>query len=250
MTLTNVADVYPLSPMQQGILFHSITAPDSGVYFEQAIFRVTGALDVATFRRVWATLTERHEILRTCFLWEGLDEPVQVVRGHVSIPLHEEDWRGLDPEAYRARLDELLRCDREQGFQLSRAPLLRLALLRVTDETADFVWSHHHALLDGWSVALLAAEAQHLYETLARGGEIRSIRRVRIATTSPGSRSRTGRRGRPSGGARSRASPRPLAFPANAVRAAAPAAGPTIHTRSAWMPTRPPRSRARPAGVA
>jgi hypothetical protein len=102
-------------------------------------------------------------------VWEGLKAPLQVVHRRVELPLEQRDWRALaEPEQAR-QLDDYLRADRRRGFELSRAPLLRVALLRVGETTYQFVWSFHHLLLDGWSGPLLLKELFGLYEGACRG---------------------------------------------------------------------------------
>src|SRR5512140_2035501 len=95
MDRKNVEDVYPLSPMQQGMMFHTLLAPDSGVYFEQVSCRLSGELDAAAFERGWRELVARHPILRSGFVGEGLKEPVQVVHREVALPFVHQDWRPL-----------------------------------------------------------------------------------------------------------------------------------------------------------
>src|SRR5918992_3900657 len=97
MKMKNVEDIYPLSPLQQGLLFHTLQAPESGVYFEQVSAVLGGDLEVASFERAWQKVLERHQSLRTAFLWEGLEEPLQVVRSRGTLPWVEEDWRGVSP---------------------------------------------------------------------------------------------------------------------------------------------------------
>src|ERR1041384_1909151 len=93
MKLKNVEDIYPLSPLQQGLLFHSQCAPDSGMYCEQLTGRINGPLDVAAFKRAWDAVVQRHSILRTCFVWESLDQPLHVVRHNVEMPRRGGDER-------------------------------------------------------------------------------------------------------------------------------------------------------------
>src|SRR5438309_10829473 len=88
--LENLEDLYPLSPMQQGMLFHTIYAPESGVYFEQSVFTIKGALDVKSFERAWQHVLNRHSILRSSFLWEDLENPQQVVHRRVSLPFEKQ----------------------------------------------------------------------------------------------------------------------------------------------------------------
>lgn len=163
MNLKNVEDVYPLSPLQQGMLFHALDAPQSGVYFVQLVFTLRGRLDAPAFRKVWQRVVERHAALRTAFFWEGLDEPLQVVRNEVELPWALSDWQALPADERTVRLEAFLQTDREQGFDLAQAPLMRCALLQVSEDTCWFVWTYHHLVLDGWSWPLVLDEALSYY---------------------------------------------------------------------------------------
>jgi NRPS condensation-like uncharacterized protein len=168
-----VEDIYPLAPMQQGMLFHSLYAPASGTYFEQMNCRLAGGLDVDAFKRAWQRAIERHAVLRTAFVWEGLDEPLQVVLREAASPFKELDWSGLPPSEQQARLEALLASERAAGFDLSRPPLMHLILIRLGAEAYEFIWSHHHALLDGWCVSILLKEVFELYRAFGAGEELR-----------------------------------------------------------------------------
>jgi amino acid adenylation domain-containing protein len=161
-----IEDVYPLSPVQEGMLFHSAYSPESEMYFEQMSFTLHGKIDVDAFRRAWQELVDRHTILRTAFVWKSVSEPLQVVRRDAQLPLVKYDWRGLSRREQQDDFKKLLQADREQGFDCSVAPLLRLTLVRLAEETYALVWSHHHMLLDGWSKPLILKEFLTLYEAL------------------------------------------------------------------------------------
>src|SRR3569832_219191 len=92
-------DLYPLSPLQQGMRFHTLESPESGVYFEQSVFTIQGPLDEVAFERAWQTVINRHSILRSSFLWQNLDSPVQAVYRRVDIAMEKQDWRARAPEA-------------------------------------------------------------------------------------------------------------------------------------------------------
>ncbi|PMB49545.1 non-ribosomal peptide synthetase, partial [Fischerella thermalis CCMEE 5205] len=169
MGMKNIADFYPLSPMQQGILFHCLADPKSGVYFDQFSCTIEGNLNIAAFHRAWQQVVNRHSILRTCFLWEGLKEPVQVVHRQVTLPFVHHDWRHLSSVAQQGQIEAFLSSDRCQGFNLTVAPLMRLVLIRLTDHSYHFIWSSHHLLLDGWSVPLIFQEVLAFYKTFAQG---------------------------------------------------------------------------------
>ena len=169
MQLTNVEDIYPLSPMQEGMLFHSLYDPQSEIYFEQIAFTLRGHLNVPALQQAWEQVIARHAILRTLFLWEQLDHPLQIVRQQVGLPWTEHDWRHLPMNEARVRLQNFLRADRSQGFDLSQAPLLRLHLTRLSEQESHFTWSFHHILLDGWSVATVFGEVFTCYNALCQG---------------------------------------------------------------------------------
>ncbi|HEX5715639.1 MAG TPA: amino acid adenylation domain-containing protein, partial [Thermoanaerobaculia bacterium] len=159
-----------LSPAQEGMLFHTLYEPQSGVYCFQMSCSLEGELDVAAFRAAWGHVVERHSILRSSFHWDGLDRPVQVVHRTVELPWGDEDWSGLPEEERRERLARLRREDLQRGFEISRAPLLRLTLIRATPEVHHFVWTCHHLLVDGWSLTMVVQELFLMYRDLREGG--------------------------------------------------------------------------------
>ncbi len=165
----NVEDVYPLTPLQEGMLFHSLEAPGSGVYIERLSCDLSGELDSAVFRQSWEAALARHPALRTAFLWQGLDQPMQVVRHAVRLPWREEDWRGLPEGEREERLDALREEDLRRGFDVARAPLLRITLFRLEERTWRLVWTHHHLLLDGWARVHVLGDVLSLYVTARRG---------------------------------------------------------------------------------
>ncbi|HSF39945.1 MAG TPA: amino acid adenylation domain-containing protein, partial [Thermoanaerobaculia bacterium] len=160
---------YPLSPTQQGLLFHSLLAPGSGVYVGHLVCRLHGSLSPGALREAWQSVLDRHGALRTSFRWEDLKEPVQVVHREVELPFAELDWRELGAQVQAARMEDLLHEDRARGFDLATPPLLRCLLVRLEDEAWDFVWARHHLILDGWSMALLLQEVFASYAAQVEG---------------------------------------------------------------------------------
>ncbi|HEX2188741.1 MAG TPA: condensation domain-containing protein, partial [Longimicrobiaceae bacterium] len=153
MTRPEIEDIYPLTPLQQGMLFHTVYAPGSGAYVEQVGFTVRDPeLDPGAWERAWQRVSERHAVLRTAFAWEEMEEPVQVVHRRAPVPVERLDWSAF-PAAERAgRLDRWLTEDRRRGFDLLAAPLSRVALIRMGGGEWRVQWSFHHLLLDGWSL--------------------------------------------------------------------------------------------------
>ncbi len=172
-TPDNIETIYPLSPMQQGMLFHALYTPESGVYFEQLCFTLRGDLDVAAFERAWQSLIDRHPVLRTVFAWETRDKPLQVVRRHVILPWMTHNWRDLSPDTQQHQLAAWLKDDQTRGFDLHQAPLMRVTLFRLKDDTWRCVWSFHHLLLDGWSLSLALKDVFAFYEAARQGQDLR-----------------------------------------------------------------------------
>ena len=164
-----IEDAYPLSPMQEGMLFHSLYAPGGGDYVAQFVFDAEGELDAEAWRRAWQAIVDRHAALRTRFVWEGTGAPLQVVEKRAILPQAEEDWRGVPRAERAARLAAYLQGDRARGFDLSAAPLLRLALFRLADDRHTLVWTHHHLTIDGWSLPLVFRDLGALYQSFCAG---------------------------------------------------------------------------------
>ncbi|HSL53916.1 MAG TPA: condensation domain-containing protein, partial [Pyrinomonadaceae bacterium] len=164
--------IYPLSPLQAGILFHSVYDNSSSMYVSHLSCALSGELDIAAFKQAWERVVERHDVLRTMFVWEGLSTPLQVVRQHVDSPWVEHDWRHYAAAAQKERLQTYLKTDRERGFDLLVAPLMRLSLIRMAEDSYHFTWSHHHVLMDGWSAMRITGEVFALYEAFAGGEEL------------------------------------------------------------------------------
>ncbi|MFO0777382.1 MAG: amino acid adenylation domain-containing protein [Nitrospira sp.] len=163
-------DLYPTSPIQQGMLFHSLRGDEDGAYHNHVVYAFTQGLDPDAFERAWQHAVDRHAILRTGFVWDVAAEPLQAVFRHATLPVEHLDWRTLDGESTRLEaLREYLSADRLRGFTFDQPPLMRLALIRRTEHAWWIVWSLHHAILDGSSQALLIQEVMETYEGLRRG---------------------------------------------------------------------------------
>ncbi|MEU4744297.1 amino acid adenylation domain-containing protein, partial [Actinosynnema sp. NPDC023658] len=147
----DVEDVYPLTPLQAGMLFHSLM-DDGTAYLNQVRVRLSGVDDPARLARAWQRVVDRTPILRTGVAWEGLDEPVQVVRRHVEVPV-----------VFTDVTDEVVAADAAAGVDLTTAPLMRLVVGKVSDTEVDLLWTSHHLLLDGWSTAQVFGEVLNEY---------------------------------------------------------------------------------------
>ncbi|MCG6573325.1 amino acid adenylation domain-containing protein [Pseudomonas sp. AF32] len=156
-----VEDLYPLSPMQQGMLFHTLYEQEAGHYINQLRVDVEG-LEVERFRQAWQAVMDAHEVLRSCFTWEGdFKRALQVVHKRVDVPFLFHDWHANPSQSLE--LDSLALDQRQQGFSLDTAPLLRLVVVRVAEDRYHLIYTSHHILMDGWSHSQLLGEVLQRY---------------------------------------------------------------------------------------
>ncbi len=171
MSSVGRASPYPLSPMQQGLLFHSLYEGSAGLYIQQLVCAIHEELNVTAFVNAWQQLFTHQSTLRTGFRWDGTQGPVQEVHSGLTLPFAQEDWRNLDHSEQEARLASYLLADRQRGFRFDEAPLMRCSLLRLRDDYYRFIWTSHHALFDGRSRLLLLQQLSALYEDSSREPE-------------------------------------------------------------------------------
>ncbi|MFD7639010.1 condensation domain-containing protein, partial [Streptomyces sp. NPDC059873] len=162
----DVEDIYPLTPLQSGMLFHALAEPESAAYLEQLAFTLEGTIDLDRLSKAWQRVVERSDALRVSLVWDDVPEPVQVVRRRVSLPVRRMDWSGADEAEQALLLKDLLAEDRERGMDLTAGPLLRVALARLSDDAVRVVWTFHHLLLDGWSNSALLSDVIAEYAAL------------------------------------------------------------------------------------
>lgn len=167
MAAPNIESIFRLTALQEGLLFHTLEASTPGAYFDQYSATLEGTIDLSRLERAWQDTAAQHAALRTFFTWEKRDHPLQVVRKTATVPFQVEDLSRLDEAGKTARIEAYLAGDREEGFVLDQAPLMRVKCFVLSHEQTRMVWSFHHLILDGWSVRLLLAEVQKRYEGVA-----------------------------------------------------------------------------------
>ncbi|MEV4314211.1 amino acid adenylation domain-containing protein [Actinocrispum sp. NPDC049592] len=147
-----VRDIYPLTPIQAGMVYHDVSAMDEGTYFQQTTFVLSGVTDPMRLAMAWQFVFAQTPALRTSIVWQGVEEPVQVVHDHVTMPITVLDWSRLTEQRRTDALHHLMQRDRDQGIDLARPPLTRLTIARTGDDEVRLLWTFHHVLLDGWSI--------------------------------------------------------------------------------------------------
>jgi amino acid adenylation domain-containing protein/non-ribosomal peptide synthase protein (TIGR01720 family) len=167
--------IYPLSPMQEGMLFHSRLDKSSGMYCEQVSVLFSGEMNVQAMQQAWNDALASHDVLRTSFVWEDLPKPLQLVHAKACIEIQTLDWS--DKDNIDALLQRFLKEDRAQGFDFSQAPLMRLYYIKwprqnLYANAGRFIWTYHHILLDGWSMPLLMKEVFDRYNLNIKNDDI------------------------------------------------------------------------------
>jgi non-ribosomal peptide synthase protein (TIGR01720 family) len=170
-----IEDIYTLSPMQEGMLFHALYDPSSTAYFMQISYRlhVHGRLEVSRVKESLNVLMARYQVLRTAFIYEGLDRPLQVVLNEHQIDFYYEDIREATTEKREAFIGEFKDRDRRVGFDLGKGRLMRVALIRLGYVEYEFIWGFHHILMDGWCTGILISEFFRIYHTLLENRPVR-----------------------------------------------------------------------------
>ncbi|MFG3558423.1 amino acid adenylation domain-containing protein [Micromonospora sp. NPDC047557] len=167
-----VQDIYPLSAIQEGLLFHTLTAPDAAMYLTQASWEL-GDVHAPTLAAAWQEIVRRTPVLRTRLSWQTVREPMQVVEREVRLPVEVLNWAGRPAGEQAHALDQLLADGRRDPLALDRAPLLRITLIRTASANWRIVLECHHVLLDGWSVVMLLADVLTAYRRLRFGADLR-----------------------------------------------------------------------------
>ncbi|WP_299612644.1 amino acid adenylation domain-containing protein [uncultured Tateyamaria sp.] len=165
-----IEDIYELSPMQSGMLFHSVYEAGPRMYFEQVVIPFDATVDPDHFAGAWAAVTAANPALRTSIHWEDLDKPVQVVHRNARMAVETWDLRREPPGRREVTLQLKLAEDRDRGFKLDQAPLMRVTLARMGPSAYRMVISFHHIILDGWSLQAVFAQFTDAYARLAGGG--------------------------------------------------------------------------------
>ncbi|NJN10373.1 MAG: hypothetical protein HC815_21220 [Richelia sp. RM1_1_1] len=169
MDAKNIQDIYTLSSTQKGILFHILSEPDSGIYLEQIVCTLSGDIDIDNFEQAWQQIIDRHTCLRTGFIWQDLDQPVQVVYQRVQLQIEKYDWSKQSTFQQKELLETYIKADRKRIYKLSQPPLMRLTLIEVGEKNYKFIWSVYHLVLDAWSLNIILKEFFNCYDAFCKG---------------------------------------------------------------------------------
>jgi hypothetical protein len=167
----NIGDIFPLLPMQEGMLFHHINEPGSGQYLEQLSIRLTGLVDPVCAQKAWEKIVKANEILRSVFRWEEIDKPLQLILVNKELDFRQYDVSDLPDEEKETELVRIKAADREEGIELRTHPF-RVSWCRMKSNECEMVITSHHILFDGWSSGIILKEFVDIYDGFCRGKNI------------------------------------------------------------------------------
>lgn len=167
MQTDNIEDIYPLSPMQAGMLFQWAYDKSDPMYHEQNFYRVRGGIDLAIMQESIDYLARRHAVLRTSFVFEEIEFPLQVVLRNRKIGFTFVDLR-MQPDREEALL-AIKASNRQIRFDLCRDPLMQIAAVQLDDQVFEIIWTFHHIIMDAWCINILMDEFNQIYSAIAAG---------------------------------------------------------------------------------
>lgn len=166
---TAIEDIYPLSPMQEGILFHSLNRQGTSNYLEQVTYRIRGNLQIELVEKSFNELFKRHDILRTAFVYEAASQPMQVVLKNRKVEFQYHDIRSYSSATEKETfVQDFLLHDKNRYFDLSKDALMRVGIIQTNENEYEFVWTHHHILMDGWCIGILNREYHEIYSSFVQ----------------------------------------------------------------------------------
>ncbi|HLP58631.1 MAG TPA: condensation domain-containing protein, partial [Candidatus Deferrimicrobium sp.] len=166
-----IENILALTPMQEGMLFHYLKAPGSGIYFEQLSIEIGGEIDRKRFEKAWNIVVQANEMLRTVFRWEKLEKPSQIILKEYQCKIKLYDFSNMDNGQMKTALEKIRNNDRDEGFDLTHVPF-RVILSKLSETQYEMVISNHHILYDGWSNGIILKEFFSTYHSLSKGVQI------------------------------------------------------------------------------
>ncbi|MBW7477862.1 non-ribosomal peptide synthetase, partial [Paenibacillus oenotherae] len=165
-----VQNIYKMTPLQQGMLFHTMYE-DRSAYLAQHYFGLAGELEIRYFERSLNEVIERYDILRTIFRKNKTDQYVQIVLRERKLKVYFNDLSRMDKQEQDEIWNAYRRSDRETGFDLTKDLLMRVAVFQTGPSRFEVLWSHHHILMDGWCLSTIISETMQLYQSFVKGAE-------------------------------------------------------------------------------
>ncbi|MDQ1354586.1 MAG: hypothetical protein QG657_4895, partial [Acidobacteriota bacterium] len=167
----HIENILALTPVQEGMLFHYLQAPQGELYFEQLSLEVSGKIDTAHFQKAWDIVIETNDMLRTVFRWEKLEKPSQIILKEHKCKVTFYDFSDKNYTQKKSELEEIKKKDRSEMFDLRQVPF-RVILCKLEEKKHVIIISNHHILYDGWSNGIILKEFFKAYHDLCKNLQV------------------------------------------------------------------------------
>ncbi|MBQ9894377.1 MAG: hypothetical protein IJM38_03210, partial [Ruminococcus sp.] len=164
-----IQNIYPLTPLQNGMLFHNLYEKESSAYLIQLEIKIEKNIEIGSIKKALKLLSDRYSVLRTFFVHEKVKEPCQVVLKERELEFEYVDLSDRIETDKNNTVKEILSLDVKRGFDLQNDPLLRLKCIKLSDKENIFIFTNHHIIMDGWCNTILFKELFNYYERLNKG---------------------------------------------------------------------------------
>lgn len=165
-------EIYPLSPQQEGMLLVTLSNPSQETFIEQSVSKINTSIDTKIFLDAWQHIVNKHNMLRTFFIWQNLTQAFQIVKPSMVLSIEEKDWQDFNEQ--EQNLASFLKMN-YQSFDLSKPPLMRLFLIKLSEKAYYLIWIYHHILIDGWSIEILLKDIFKTYKSLLKKEKLVNI---------------------------------------------------------------------------
>ncbi|MGF7047827.1 fengycin family lipopeptide synthetase D [Paenibacillus sp. DS2015] len=172
MKKQDIHKIYPLTNMQEGMLYFYVKGDNAEAYIEQFVFTLHGHVDLQRFEDSVNLLIERYEVLRTVFKYKKLSRNMQVVLKERKLAVPFEDLLSYSESEKLEIVRERKQKERTKGFNLSKDILLRVSVLKTEAQSYKVIWTHHHILMDGWCMSIIMNDFLHIYQSLIQGKKV------------------------------------------------------------------------------
>lgn len=161
-----IQNVYGVTPMQEGMIFHSLLDQKSQTYLQQFSFLVSMTIDLELFEQSINEVINKYEALRTNYIYKDVKKPLQVVLKKRTLKTVYKDISGLDKDEQLSVINEFINKDRVKGFDLAKEILIRVKIFKVEEAKYQMIWSFHHIIMDGWCMGIIMQDILVYYDKL------------------------------------------------------------------------------------
>ena len=170
-----IENIYSLTPLQEGMLFHNLYNKNSTDYVIQSVFSVDYELVSQYIEMALELLSKRFSVLRTLFFYQKIDRPQQIVLKERLIEFECINYSSYSSDRLKEQIDNVVKSDLNRNFDLQRDSLLRVKYIKIPNKKSKIIWTMHHIIIDGWCMNILFNKFIEYYTRLFDGENRKNI---------------------------------------------------------------------------